>query len=181
MRISRTLRISAPVVVAAVLIGCAGDSGSSTMTTHDRAGRTRTASPATNAAPKPGSQDQPLERDLVERLQVADPNAARTGDGFKDAHAEATIAGDHVYIDIPTPGVSRDKVRRIVRYSGIETQAVPGQIVGRGLFFGCRLDGFGDRQVYVSDLSKPRRVTPIVYRLLRCTHAPLGERHKMRS
>lgn len=111
----------------------------------------------------------------MERLQAADPNAARTEHGYTDAHAEATIAGDHVYIDIPTPDVSRDKDRRIVRYSGIETQAVRRQIVGPGLFFGCRLKGFGDRHVYVTDLASPRRVIPIVYRLLQCRHAPLRE------
>lgn len=174
MRISRVLRIC--MVVAVVLAGCGGEpaseSASSTKAADSLPARAQTGSSPT------GPDLNPLEKTLLSRLRAIDPNALRTDHGFKDAHARARIAGDQVYIDIPTPNVSREKVRRTVWYSGIQMQAVSRQTVGHVWRFGCRLNSFGDREVYVWDVPNPRRVVPAVFRLLRCRHAPLDERIK---
>jgi hypothetical protein len=126
--------------------------------------------PRTTTALPTGPQLNPLERAVLERLRAVDPNAGRAEHGFNDAHATATITGDRIRIDIPSPGFGiGGKIRRTARYSGVKTQAVSTRFAGLAWRFGCRLRGFGNREVDLTSVSQARRVVPAVYRLLRCS------------
>ena len=179
MALRLALRVSC-VVAVGLLASCGGEPASSTGRADDSTAVTATADgptpTTTTAAPTPakGPQLNPLEKAVVRALRAADPKAARTEHGFEDAHATATIDGDRVVVDIPSPGVTgRGKVRRTVRYSKVTTQAVALPFVGLTWRFGCRLERFGEREINLSSVSRPRRVVPAVYRLLGCAPARL--------
>jgi hypothetical protein len=173
------VRVSCLVAVW-LLAGCGGQPASSTSHADDATAATATAHqpPATTTTAArtsaKGPQLNPLEKAVVRALRAADPTAARTEHGFEDAHATAKIDGDRVVVDIPSPGFTgRGKVRRTVRYSSVRTQAVALPYVGLTWRFACRLKRFGAREVNLSSVARPRRVVPVVYRLLGCAPAPL--------
>jgi len=149
-------------MLCAALTGCGG-AGSSTGAA-DR--------PAADVRPASHPRDREvraLQTALLERLRVVDPDAAGTEHAIYDAHAQARIAGDQVFIDIAGPGAPlQKKARRTARYAGIETQILSSDVSGRGYQFACRPEGFGDRKVHLAFVSRPRRVIPAVHRLLMC-------------
>jgi len=94
--------------------------------------------PSTRADGRPASRPRDhvvraLQKALLERLRAVDPGSTGTEHAIYDAHTRARINGDRVYIDISGPGAPpQKKARRTVRYAGIQTQVLSGDVVEQG-------------------------------------------------
>gem|GEM_PF-5132673 len=156
----RVVLVMLVVLLAALGVGCTGESGPSAVPSS--------GSPTATVLPE-GAGPSPLEASVLAALRTEDPGADTSEHGFDDAWVEATIQGQNLTIHVAAPGISTPgKQTAVAEYSGVKARRVSTVGLGDVWRFECRLPDFGNRLVDVAFASEPAKVVPVVYRLLAC-------------